>query len=182
MHPFTRQVLGHATNDPYLMAAALGGGTTTIAGAVDLATGPEHIFNSGEFIENGLIAQSVPMLGMLGGMAVGGLGHAGRARMRGRYPGAAANQTIDMKQTKGGGFNADRDFRYTEQINPAHMGRDMAIGGAIGSTAAAFPAIGYMMNDSDSREPIQSLGQSLSMKDKNELNALLDTHSSGPAF
>ena len=182
MHPFTKQILGKAYASPYIGTAALGGGTTTIAGLVDLARGEEHAFNSGECIQNGVVVNTVPGLGMIAGAAIGGLGHAGRARMRGRYPGVAGNQTIDMMQTKGGGFKPDNRFKYQEEINPGAMGRDMAIGGGIGATAAAFPAIGYMMNDSDSREPIQSLGQSLSMKDKNELNALLDTHSSGPAF
>ena len=182
MHPYTRSVLGEAFNSPYIATAALGGSAATLAGAIDLVRGEEHLFNSGEFFQNGLVMHTVPVAGTMAGMAVGGLGHIGRARMRGRYPGAAGNQTIDMMPNKSGGFKADDRFTYQEQINPAYMGRDIGIGGGIGTMAAAVPAIGYMMNDSDSREPISSLGQALSMKDRDELNALLDTHSSGPAF
>ena len=178
MHPFTAQLLNQYATHSALLGSAGVNAVTCLTGLGDLAFGERHDFNSGEIPQNMMVAGFVPLAGSLAGAAVGGLGHMGRARMK--YRNRPANGAIVEMKSNDGRYESNDRFQPTRDINPEHMGRDLAIGSTIGTAASAVPAIGYMINDQP-QEP-QTLGQALSMKDRAELNDLLDTHSDGAAF
>lgn len=180
MHPFTKQFLNSYQNNPYALAATGATGVTAAVGLGDLFLGEQNAINSGEFLQNGLVTHFVPAAGYVVGGAMGGFGNAARARMR-RSSVSPNTRVVDLVPSNGGSYSSasQQRFRPTEEMNPQALARDVGVGAGLGTVAASIPAVGYMIQDESQPE---SLGQALSMKDRAELNALLDTHSDGPVF
>lgn len=174
MHPFTREVLGgmgSGSRDelgahPFVSAVPMAFGLTAAVGMADNVLGEDNMFNSNEFIANGAVAGTVPIAGGIVGAAIGAAGNKARQGHRLRK----VHKTMGMPY----------EARLSNMDGRA-MGAAATTGAMIGAGAAMPGAMRFMAEDVFNPEE-QSLGRSLSMKDRDELNALLDAHSDGPAF
>ena len=152
--------------NPFVTGIPAAGAILGTVGMADNLTGQENMFNSGEFIANGAIAGAVPLAGGVVGSVVGAMGNSARQGHRLR------------KLHKSVGLPYERKL---ENMDGRSMGAAATLGGMIGAASTIPGATKFMMNDEPPIES-RSLGSALSMKDRQELNALLEQHSDGPAF
>ena len=181
MHPFTAQLYRKGyIESPYMIPSFIGSSAIVGTGIADLFVGEDNALNSGEFVQNGLLVHTVPTIGATIGASIGGGGRALRTRMN-----MPANRRVVDVVPVGAPSNGPRRKPINSPLTDEEIysiGRDSAAGAAAGLGVSGLATMGYITNDMFRQSEPESLGQALSMKDRAELNELIDQNSSGGVF